>query len=371
MTFMSCLTPPGRAAIATLAIRGPQAWGVTREVFTSKRALPAVPECGRLWLGHIGHAGAADTVVLSVHQLAPVPWLELHCHGGAEIVRLVTESFEERGVRSIPWPEFLRLTGDEPSRVLARILLAQAPTVRTASVLLDQMHGALDHAIQRVREAIEADNLPHAANLLSDLLRHAAVGRHLVQPWKIVVAGPPNVGKSSLVNALAGHQRSVVSPVPGTTRDVVTTLMALDGWPVEVSDTAGWRSASEPLESAGIDLARAAAANADLCLWLLDASTTPELPPFSAGRVRLVINKTDLPSAWDASAIPHAARVSATRGDDIPELCDFLARTLVPDAPPPGAAVPFDEPLIDCLHTALDRCREGQGAAALQALRTR
>ena len=78
------------------------------------------------------------------------------------------------------------------------------------------------------------------------------VAEHLDRPWRVVIAGAPNVGKSSLVNALAGFARSLVSPTAGTTRDVVTTRIALDGWPIELCDTAGQRESADAVESAGI-----------------------------------------------------------------------------------------------------------------------
>ena len=88
----------------------------------------------------------------------------------------------------------------------------------------------------------------------------------------MVIAGPPNVGKSSLINALLGFQRAIVFDLPGTTRDVVTAVTALDGWPVELSDTAGLRSSDDPLELAGIEQAHRQAAAADCLLLVFDAS---------------------------------------------------------------------------------------------------
>src|SRR5205085_10015517 len=102
--------------------------------------------------------------------------------------------------------------------------LTRATTVRTASILLDQYHGAFTRAVEAA--------LAEPAHV-AEFARYAPLGRHLVAPWTVAVVGPPNVGKSSLVNALAGYQRAVVSDMPGTTRDVVRTLVALDGWPVE------------------------------------------------------------------------------------------------------------------------------------------
>src|SRR5207302_2223379 len=115
--------------------------------------------------------------------------------------------------------------------------------------------------------ALDRGNVDEATQLLGSLVRFAALGRHLTQPWRVAVMGAPNVGKSSLVNALAGYQRSIVAPTPGTTRDVVTTLIAVDGWPIELADTAGLHTQAGDLEGQGIARARAAAGEADLCLW--------------------------------------------------------------------------------------------------------
>lgn len=150
--------------------------------------------------------------------------------------------------------------------------LTQAPTLRTAGILLDQYRGAFARDVATVISTNDLVRL-HRLHALGP------VGRHLVEPWRVVIAGPPNVGKSSLVNALAGYQRSVVAPVAGTTRDVVTTVIALDGWPVELADTAGLREASESLEVAGVDRAKDRLASADLIVWVMDATDPTPTPP--------------------------------------------------------------------------------------------
>ena len=154
----------------------------------------------------------------------------------------------------------------------------------------------------------------------------------------VAVAGAPNVGKSSLVNALAGFQRCVVSEIPGTTRDVVTTRIAIDGWPVELIDTAGLRQPGETLEEAGIRLTRETVAEADLCLWVLDASTPPVWPEMISTPTLNVINKSDLPAMWSAE---DGLRVSAKTGEGLAELSSAIANRLVPEAPRPGSAVPI------------------------------
>lgn len=336
------LTPPGKAAVATLGVAGARAWQVLRPLFTPRKAtLPDVPEVGQHWLGRFG-AELADEVILAVKQLTPTPLVEVHCHGGAAVVRYLLDLLHRHGCTPCGWQAFLDADGDS-LRAAAATALAHAPTARTAAILLDQYHGALARALDRIVEAMAAGDRETVATLLAELTAWSAVGRHLIEPFRVVIAGPPNVGKSSLVNALAGYTRAVVAPTPGTTRDVVTTAAAFDGWPVELTDTAGMREGAETLEALGIEQARAAVERADLCVWLVDASTVPEWPAMSSDRVRIVVNKTDLAPAWDLDGIPEAPRVSATMGAGVAELGAAIARWLVPQAPPPGAAVPFTE----------------------------
>jgi tRNA modification GTPase len=361
---VACLTPPGAAAIATLAVRGSDAWVVCRRLFTPRSgSLPeeaeAVP-AGRFWLGRFG-TELTDEVVLAPRRAPPVPWLELHCHGGREVLALLLELFEQHGVRPCSWEEWQRLRDLSQSTSLqaeAAIALAHAPTARTASILLDQYHGALERVLAAVHAALAADDKPQTARLLEELTRYAGLGRHLTRPWRVIVAGAPNVGKSSLVNALAGFQRSVVAETPGTTRDVVTTRLAVEGWPIELVDTAGLRQGGETLEEQGIRLARAAAESADLILWVLEASAPPiKPPPDLIVRTLLVVNKIDLPPVWHPNAAEAVVRVSAHTGAGIAELCAVLARVLVPDAPPPGVAVPFTAALCDQIEATLQKSR--------------
>src|SRR5262249_24412086 len=200
------------------------------------------------------------------------------------------------------------------------------------------------------RPALPRADPAERGRLLAELDGRAALGRHLTAPWRVIVAGAPNVGKSSLVNALAGYQRSVVAATPGTTRDVVTTPLAVDGWPVEVADTAGWREPAGALERQGIERARAAAAGADLCLWVLDASAAWVGPERDTPRCG--VNKIARPAAWDLSQAASAVRVSARTGAGLPELCQALSRWLVPNPPPTGAAVPFTPSLAEGIAEA-------------------
>jgi tRNA modification GTPase len=383
--YAACLTPPGVAALAVLAVRGPQAWSIARSLFQPRSksvSLPDEPRPGQFWLGRFG-VEALDEVVLAVKSPGrSVGWVEssrstaasvgledsahptekpfcveIHCHGGREVVRLLLETLEARGVQVCPWQEFERLTEDDPLRARAVAALAEAKTVRTAAILLDQVRGAFRRAVESVLASLRNGDVPAAAEQLAELDRRAAVGRHLTTPWRVVVAGAPNVGKSSLVNAIAGYQRCIVGPTPGTTRDVVTTLVALDGWPVELADTAGMRADAVALETAGIQLARDTAGAADLCLWVLDSSVPAKWPEPSLERVQPVVNKIDLPSAWDLPEGKNAIRVSALTGSGVPELCSAIANWLAPDPPPAGSAVPFTPELCDCVGQTKEMIR--------------
>jgi len=370
LTRLACLTPSGVGAIATLAVRGPRAWSVVCELFqpASGRPLPADAEAGRFWLGRFGEEGGTDEVVLAVRRSGPMPWLELHCHGGLEVVRFLEELIAARGVARCSWQELESETGESSWRAEALAALARAPTARTAAILLGQYQGALVLAARRALRALRDGDLEKARELLGALAAYGALGRHLTEPWRVVIAGAPNVGKSSLVNALAGFQRSVVAQTPGTTRDVVTARIAVDGWPVELADTAGWREDADPLERQGIDLAWTAATRADLCLWVLDGSRQPVWPDREIKSVHCVINKTDLPSVWDFDRAGEAICVSAHTGEGLGELCRSLAAWLVPEAPRSGVGVPFTPGLCAAVQSALRACALGEVREASRVL---
>ncbi len=216
--------------------------------------------------------------------------------------------------------------------------------------------------------ALDQSDRDTARTVIGNLSRWVGLGRRLTQPWRMAVAGAPNVGKSSLVNALAGFRRSVVSPTPGTTRDVVTTRIAVDGWPVELADTAGFRDEAAALEEQGIERARAAAAGSDLCLWVLDASAEPVWPPMQSNSLRIIVNKADLPRVWDLARAGTALQVSAATGQGLTELCAALATWLVPVVPAAGDAVPFTSTFCDAVEAAARLLDAGEVVAARRVL---
>jgi tRNA modification GTPase len=311
---------------------------------------------------------AADEVVVTVKRVDPELWIEIHCHGGREALGLLLEMLAKRGVQVCAWQDLEHDAASDPARAAALIALTEARTVRTAAILLDQYHGAFTRSLAMVQAAWQANDLVGVTSFLQELVRYAGLGRHLTVPWQVAILGPPNVGKSSLINALAGFQRSVVAATPGTTRDVVTTTIAVDGWPVELADTAGFRAHGGVLEQLGMERAVRTAAQADLCFWVLDSSSPPLWPDFAGKALHFIVNKIDLPAAADFAAPPNAIFVSAKTGQGLDDLCKALTQWLVPDAPPAGADVPFTAALCDKVEKIYHWFTAGRFAEARDVL---
>lgn len=353
--YVACLTPPGAAAIATVGLFGKNAWSMVAPHFRPRgEQKPSATDAERFLLGRLGEADTADEVVVTIDDAADRQRVAIHCHGGAGVVRWLLELFRRSGGVEITWEEWLRGTSASTLRAEAAIALAHALTLRTAGILLDQYHGALERELQAIEAAIATGDRSTAITKLRELAAWIPVGRHLTQPWRIVVAGAPNAGKSSLINALLGFQRAITSPLPGTTRDLVTALTAVDGWPVELIDSAGMRTGAAGLEALGIARAAEALAKADLCLWVVDRTQKPPvLPPMNLTcRSLIVCNKTDLAEQWNPWGFTGAAlNVSALTGEGINALAAAVIGALVPHSPPSGAAVPFTEAISEHIRT--------------------
>lgn len=336
------LTPPGRGAIATVLVEGPGAVElVAAECRNAPPGLLAVDD--RLHLVRLGPE-PAETVVVRV---ATAEQVELHGHGGQAVVERITAMFSARGATVLDWHAWIDMHTADPIAADACRALAHAPTLRTAAILVDQCQGALHRALEAATADLAAGRKDVARAALQTLARRAPLGRHLVRPWRVVLAGPPNAGKSTLTNALLGYARAIVHPAPGTTRDLLTATTVFDGWPVELVDTAGLGVASHPLEQAGMALTERELAAADLVVLVLDQSQA-RTPADAALMARypdalLVQNKADRSSG----VVPDVGlSLSALSGQGVEQLMVAIAHRLVPDPPPPGAAVPFTEAQI-------------------------
>jgi tRNA modification GTPase len=403
------LTPPGRGAVATLLVEGPDALFAAEELLRpkSKKELSLCP-IDRPIFAHFGDENGEEVVVwlrrgchrhpaserggdeirvgTSQHSRGTPPdsfALELHCHGGFAAVQTIEKAFIDRGFSPVAWMQWAAATESDPFAAAALAALADACTERTAAILLDQYQGALRTAfdgierrtgfqpVERNRKSARTDDRFAAQNdedrrdrqvgnlsYVNTLLERAHVGLHLTNPWRVVLAGAPNVGKSSLLNALAGYPRAIVHHTPGTTRDVVTVRTAFEGWPVELCDTAGLRAdnrLTDSIEQAGIELAQQHVAQSDVAVLVFDSSqpwNSADQSLFDEHRQAFVIhNKADLPRS--PGRRPEGIYVSAATGEGIDQLPRRIADRLVPNPPPPGAAVPFTEDQIARLRSSL------------------
>lgn len=353
LTRFAVLTPNGVGAVATIVVVGPDAWNMCRAAIrrADGRQFPKEICEAHAWTGEIG-LPPGETVIVAARQLDTTPCVEIHCHGGLEVIRYLGHELTRQGAAETSAAEMVRPLSIDGIRALAARQLTLATTRKTAALLLDQFQGALSRAIEAIAVNLDSGNTAEAGRLIAALQSNCSVGRHLVTPWRVVVAGAPNVGKSSLINYIAGHHRCIVAPAPGTTRDLVSTFVAIDGWPVELVDTAGQHETSDKIEVQGIARARAEMARADLCLWVVDSSKAPKWVEHVAGNTLIVVNKIDIPAAWPMPSEMHAARISALTGAGVDELCQRISAWLIPIPPRPGEAIPFTPELCDRIDVA-------------------
>lgn len=215
----------------------------------------------------------------------------------------------------------LRIAGGALSRESegVRAKLVEAMAVLEAQIDFSDVEDADALSLDTAR-ALAAE----AARRVRDALAGAEAGARLREGFNVVIAGPPNVGKSTLMNALARRDVSIVSAIPGTTRDLVEVPLDLRGYPVTLIDTAGIRETDDPIEREGVARARRRAQEADLTLWLSDAAE-PIAPPPLGGSALVVLTKVDQRAAPSAAQPLDAIRISAVTGAGIDALLDAVA----------------------------------------------
>lgn len=354
-TIAAVATPAGIGGIAILRISGPEAARIAAALFSRPLA-----QSHLLTYGHIVHQGEVLDEAMAVLMRAPRSYTredvaEFHCHGGDLVCRRVLEAVLALGARPAEPGEFTRRAFENgridlvQAEAAMRLIGAQGEVA--ARTALRQMDGAVSRRIRDAQNKLsdmlsaiaacidfpdEIEEEPTAKQLLADAnalacaLRAACDarrGRVLDSGLSVVIAGRPNVGKSSLLNALLGEERAIVTAQPGTTRDSVRGTLVLCGVCVHLTDTAGLREAEGEAESIGIARARAAMEAADILLIVLDASgplsdEDKRLLQETADKNRLVVlNKTDLPAVLD---IPHDLTLSAKTQEGISALLALL-----------------------------------------------
>lgn len=196
--------------------------------------------------------------------------------------------------------------------------LVEAMAAVEAQIDFSDVEDADGLTLETVRRAVEA-----TAARIDRALASAAAGRRLREGYSVVIAGPPNVGKSTLMNALAGREVAITSPLAGTTRDPIEVSLELRGYPVTLVDTAGIRDSVDPVEREGVARARRRAESADLTLWLNDG--TFDQAPIARGPTLLVRTKADRTKAGLAPASEAEIAISAKTGAGVDQLLDAIA----------------------------------------------
>jgi len=337
-TIAAIATPLGQGGLAVVRVSGPQSLEIADRCFVPQgksSVKPSAANTHTIQFGHIVRGGQSIDEVLLAVMRAPRTFtredvVEITCHGGLLPAKLVLEAFLAGGARLAEPGEFTRR-----AFLNGRIDLAQAEAVadlihsRTEAALQaanEQLAGKLSQRINELRdemvrtlahveahidfpdEDISPDTkeqllgrLQKGVSFMEELLRTANEGQILRHGIRAAIIGRPNAGKSSLLNQLLGHDRAIVSPVPGTTRDTIEETANIRGLPVVFIDTAGLREGGDEIELEGIRRSRKSFEQAELILHVLDVSQpltnedTRHLSEFCAKKHILVLNKIDLP----------------------------------------------------------------------------
>lgn len=397
-TIAAIATPPGKGAIAIVRVSGPEARSLASRLFRCKAALvERVATYGTV----VDENGVAIDRGLAILSIAPRSYtgedtLELHVHGSPVVAREVVRALIACGARYAHAGEFTRrafLNGkldlhaaaavadliDAESRSAARAALANlggglANEVRALRARLATSLEELAAAVDFPDEVPDPDRGALARELdsivaeLQRLRREGEAGRLVREGVPVAIVGPPNAGKSSLLNALLGEERALVSEVAGTTRDTIEESITVGGVQMRLIDTAGIREHADRLEAAGIERTQRALTGARVALVVIDGSQpigaeAQALLARTADRTRVVFaNKADLGSAGEAqlNGIPHV-RGSVRDRATLDAIRDALAQTAwngeLPDLERPHLASLAE---LDAVARALDALEHAQ-----------
>ncbi len=365
-TYVSRLTPVGGAAVSVVGVSGGTAWELLCSRWTDANGVPATADeqkwssetAERPFFGlfHFdGPDGVADEVVL--YRRTPDSF-EIDCHGGDLATSRIVDFFESNGAIRISSTEWERrverkvsgrsslFTGvvDELFFAASEELIVQTLSEEAAKHACDQ-HDAWRDWFAAFREKAQWGDGTALVSTIDELLDDA-LGRYLTEPFVVALTGAPNVGKSSLLNAILGDERVVTSPISGTTRDLVGVPFVFGGWSYQLVDAAGLRETDDPIERAGIALAAELADRADVVVRVYDPTLdrneqekifqqfSSENPSNSCRMTLEVLNKSDLEAnlftrGWRARNSDGMIRVSARERLGLEELLSAIFHATV------------------------------------------
>ena len=376
-TIAAIATPAGEGGIAVVRVSGPDAERIADGVFTRSQGKNGKLKSNTLYRGRIRDPktdNVLDEVLFAVmrkpRSYTGEDVVEIHCHGGIFLVREVLGLILSRGARHAEPGEFTKrafLNGKlDLAQAEAVLDLIQARTGKAVELARNQVEGSLSSWIRGLREDLldilvqveaavdfpeediellqSSELIEKISNLelkIVDIIGTYEWGRLFREGARVCICGRPNVGKSSLLNGLLGEERVIVTPVPGTTRDVIEESINLSGLPVVLWDTAGIRETNDEIEKKGVDLSRRHFEKADAVLVVLDGSEslTDEdraLLKLSVDKKAIiVVNKNDLPhglnlvEAGNISAQAKIVSVSAKTKEGLDKLRNSLRELLI------------------------------------------
>jgi tRNA modification GTPase len=375
-TIAAIATAPGSGGVAIVRVSGPDACAIVGSIFPHPAAASGFPEERRIYVGHLldRPAGAIVDRVVAFAMRAPRSYtgedvVEIQCHGGSLVSQRVLESVCAAGARPAEPGEFTKrafLNGRidlAQAEAVADLIMARSESGRRLAH--GQLTGALSARVNALREALVrtralcevsldfadedipestvdeiAVELGRVRRELAMLVQSFERGRLRYHGARVALVGRPNVGKSSLLNALAGRERALVTPIAGTTRDIVEAAIVVRDAPVTLMDTAGLRETSDVVEVLGVGRTRSAIEEAACVVAIFDRGAplgTEDRGVVEAVRGRsivVVLNKCDLPAATDAAsvralfgAVP-VVEVSAVDGTRLAELVAEIGRAV-------------------------------------------
>jgi tRNA modification GTPase len=358
-TIVAPATPPGRGGIGIVRISGAKTRRIAAEI------LGSLPAPRHATVAVFSGAGGL-TIDVGIALFFPAPHsftgedvLELHGHGGPVVMDLLVARAVELGARLARPGEFSERAfhNDKLDLVQAEAIAdliaagsaeAARAALRSLSGEFSREVGALALRVMQLRAYVEAaidfpdedaeflesqevrDRLTEIGQRFGSIAETLRQGRALRDGLQVVIAGRPNAGKSSLLNALAGSDAAIVTEIPGTTRDLLRERIHVDGLPIHVVDTAGLRDTEDLIEIEGLRRARMEMSRADLVLYVVDSTLgfgTGEEAGLPSGAATLVVwNKVDLPEAQPLPELDHhpAVAISALTGAGLPELREQL-----------------------------------------------